>query len=694
VISSTSGLSNAENSYECDFLERDGKARIEMTMLGAPMITGFDGKSSWQQFGDWVAPASESMSELIADEYKHGLASLLNALDPTKTKVESVPRLSVQGKLCDGVKVTTSTGNTSTFYADPVSHLVLRSDYEGTDHELGIRELQSIEYSDYRKVGSSMEPFKIVRFSGKRKKTETIVKSIDANVVIDEKAFQMPPESEIAQLKNGPLTVPFEYSGNEIIIKGRLNNGAEQRFIVDTGASHTVIDKAAAASMGSKPISTFSVTSGTKGVPLAYTKIPSITIGDVTLHDVPTLVTDLSNIGEKPAGVIGANILRRFLVTIDYDERKLILSDPRHVTVAPKAVAIPTKPVFSGTAMIVKGQLNDKVPMNFFVDTGASFNHLPQTLAKPIYPGAILKVGSIYSIDGHEMGVGALKAKSLRIGSLNIPNVVFTIAPDNNPNLSGLFTASTMGILGNPIWSQFKTTIDYRNERLILEPRPGHDKYIALMRELEQIDRDYLKSKNDDEAFKAYEKLMAGAQVEQQKAVQALAASRMGDVYVRKYKASKDTKVFDLALSEFERAEKLANESRNRNVQGQVLAAWGLAYFDAERNYNEIASGQKLLLKALDKAPTDPTIFATFGTSLLRANKAVEAEKFFDRTLVLDPSNWHALWGKHKLYQDGKHVKEAALIVEQLQLYYPSFPEVVALAPPAVKQAQAKPKGH
>ena len=38
TISSISGISSAENSYECDILEKADKVRVEMTMLGTPMI--------------------------------------------------------------------------------------------------------------------------------------------------------------------------------------------------------------------------------------------------------------------------------------------------------------------------------------------------------------------------------------------------------------------------------------------------------------------------------------------------------------------------------------------------------------------------------------------------------------------------------------------------------------------------------
>jgi predicted aspartyl protease/Tfp pilus assembly protein PilF len=679
TISSTSSISAAANTYECDVLEKGEKVRVEMTMLGVPLIMGYDGKSSWTQFGDWVSLSPPSTTEMIADELRHGLPALADVVEPGST-VQVLPRQSVHNKPCDVFKVVTKEGKETTFFADPQTHLIVRAEYSGVDHELGVKTIQAIEYSDYKPVAGSVEPYHVRQFSGNKQKTETVIKSIDTEIAIDEKAFIMPPESEIARLKDGPIVLPFEYSGNEIVVKARINNGAEARFVVDTGASQSVLDKSAATALGPYPVSTFSITTGAKAVPLSYTKVSSLAIGDLTINDVPVLITDLSGIANHPAGLIGANILKRFLITIDFDEKKLILADPRNVTVPLGASVVPTAPVFGGTALVVKGRLEDKTTMNFLVDTGASFNNLPQSLAKPFYDGSVLPVGTIYGIDGQAISIGSLKLKSIKLGNLSIPGPVFTLAPDGTMGTGGLFSASALGILGNPIWSQFKTTIDYRNERLILESPPGRDKMASLVDQLNQIEQQYLRDKDVDAALKAYEKVMVSAQVDAQKGAEALAIARMAGCYADKFAASKEGRWLDMSARDFERANKVASESRDRSVEGQVLAQWALMYLNAPRSMNDITSGQSLLAKALQKAPMEPNIFAAFGTTLMRAGKKTEADKLLDRALVLDPSNWQALWAKYKLYGEQNRAQDQALVAAQLQHYYPTYPDVVALS--------------
>lgn len=678
TINSISGISSAENSYECDIIEKADKVRVEMTILGTPLIIAYDGKTSWQQNGDWIAPATATSTQQIADELKHGLAALTEALNP-KAVWQLLPKHLVQGKMCDGIKLVLD-GRTTTFFADPQTHLIVRAEYQGTDQELGLNSLQSIEYDDYRPVAGTVEPFKVIHSIGNRKKTETLTKSIDTNQAINDQTFAMPPESEVARLKDGPQVVPFEYSGNEIIVTARLN-GKDCKFIVDTGASQSVLDNAAAANLGSRPLSTFSITAGSQAVPLSYTTVPSLTIGDITFDNIPMLVTDLSHLGEKPSGLIGANILRRFLVTINYDDKTLTLADPRTARVTDSALTVPTKPVFGGTALIVEGRFDDKASINFLVDTGASFNNLPLSLAKLLHNGPVMPVGVISGIDGKRMSIGSLKVKTLRLANVKVSSPVFTVAPDRNPAHNGLFTSSAMGILGNPIWSQFKTTIDYRNEQLILEPRPGQEKFQSMLEQLENADNEYLRAKNTDEALKVFESILTRAKTVDQKAIVALAMSRIANCYADKYARTKESKWLELAAIEFEQASEVANETRLRGIEGQVLAQWALMYLSAPRNMGDTGTAQELLGKALQKAPLEPSLYAAFGIAMLRVGKTPEAEKLLDRALVLDPANWSALWAKYKLYREQKKTKEMSLVAEQLSHYYPGFPDVVAIAP-------------
>lgn len=677
-LSCISGISSASNTYDCEVLQKGDKLRMEMTVLGEPLVMGFDGKHGWTQCGDWTAPDGPIATSVISESITHGLPILSEALEPGK-RLEFLGRRQSCGKNCDVLKVTGRDGSATTFYADPQSHLILRAEYAAMDQETGNPATQALEYDDYRVVAGSPEPFHIVQYSSGKKKMETFVKSIDANIAIDDKAFAMPQESEVSRLKTGPVTLPFEYENEKIVILCRINNGPERRFIIDTGSSQSVVDKTYATEFGAKGSPTYSVTAGAKSIPMSYVALPSLSFGDISLNDVPVLVTDLSGVGSNVSGLIGANILKRFSVTLDYDNRTVTFSDPRNVSVPKGAYIVGASPAFGGNQMLVRGKLDDSQVLSFLLDTGTSFNNLPKSLAQKLYGDSILPTQTVSGLDGQSIQTGSVRLHSLKLGNAVVPFPVFRVVVNSPAKSSGLLNAGGLGILGNSVWSQFRTTIDYRNERLILESQPGRLKSAAFLEQIYAADRQYLRTKDGEAAIKTYQKIAASARSDGNKSIEALAIGRVAGSYGDRFTDTKDGKWLDEAGHLYEEANKLATEAHDRVVHGQVLAQWAMLYFNAPRSQDEVNAAQGMIAKAIQKAPLDPSILATFGTIMLRLGKKTEAQKFLDSALSIDPSNWQALWSKYKLCEDQGDKKLADGVAAQMAYYYPSFPEVAAI---------------
>jgi hypothetical protein len=681
----TSGISGAANSFECDIFGKGDKVRIETSVLGQPMVFGFDGKDSWTQFGDWVSKSTETTAKRIAEELRHGLDLLLKVSDPA-SKVTVAGRKTVQGRSCDVLQVTAEDGKPTTFYADEATHLVLRSEYAGTDPEQGVPALQAVEYYDYKSVAGTQLPFKTVEYSSGKKTSETVLESQQFGVALDDKVFEMPPESEVSRVKEGPVTLPFDYVANEIVVRARVNNNKDLKFILDTGASQSVLDKGIAGTFGPYSTSNFSITAGAKAVPLSYTTLQAVALGDITLNNIPVLITDLSSfakaMGERPAGLIGANILRRFLVTIDFRDKKVVFSDPKKVTVPKNAVIVPTSPSFGATALVVAGKLDGKHDFNFLVDTGAAFNNLPPPAAKPWLSVPVLPVGQVFGIDGHKVSIGAIRLKSLSLGSLSIKNPVFALAPESVAGgAGGLFAASSMGILGNPIWSRFRLTIDYRNERLMLEQRPEFVALEELTGELSRAEMSLLRTKNLEAAIGSYERIAGQARANGSRSGEALAIAYLAQAFLQKYKLTNDRQWLTLAVRKNEEAARLAALSRDDQMHARVLAGWAQVYMNAGFGQAELLSAQTLLTKAAALAPADPHVCAALAALSFRAPAlASVSEKLVDQALMLDPSNWEALWLKYKMFQGQGNRDGQQQVVAQLKRYYPDVPEVVALA--------------
>lgn len=679
-----SGVSGAANSLVCDIIGLGDKIRLETKLIGQTMILGFNGKDSWTQFGDWVNPSTETTVKRLSDEIRHGLNLLADLGDPHR-RFELAGRKPAQGKSCEVLMVYADDGKPSTFYADPVTHLVIRSEFMGVDHEQGVPALQSVEYFDYRPIAGTVTPYKSVEYTGQKKTSETVIDTVEIGLTVDDKLFEMPAESEVSRVKEGPVTIPFDFIANEIVVKVKIGS-TDYKLILDTGASQSVIDKSIASAIGSVSQSDFSITAGSKAVPLSYLTVPNLTIGDITLNNVPALITDLSSfakaLGERPAGLLGANILRRFLVTIDFRDKKLIFADPHKVSVPDGATVVKTSPVYGATALVIPGKLDDRLSLNFLVDTGASFSNLPQSAVKSLHSGPILPVGQIFGIDGKKQNIGSIRLDSLKLGSLLLKDQVFALSPEGASAAggTGLFTAGAMGILGTPVWSQFRMTIDYRNERLILEPLANRTKVIAVNAKLRVVERAFHRSGNVDQAIKACEEIVSEAHSKSESTVEAVGLAALAGYYMEKSTLTKNPIWLSLAGREYARASALAKQSNDKDVSGSVMAQWAGYYLANAKNATDLLSARSLLQQAVATAPTDSTVYACLGSLLLRVNNLEMAQKTLDQSLMLDPANWKALWSELGLYKTLNDNHMQRLVINQLKHYYPDAPQVLALA--------------
>lgn len=118
--------------------------------------------------------------------------------------------------------------------------------------------------------------------------------------------------------------VAFTYESPEVplIVVPVMVNGQPFRFILDTGASGTIVSKQVAKKLklarGGKAVAL-----GATGSSAVYlSTIDSLEIGGVKLEKLEVAIDDMKAIG-KADGIIGYNFLRAFRVTIDYKKQTI-----------------------------------------------------------------------------------------------------------------------------------------------------------------------------------------------------------------------------------------------------------------------------------------------------------------------------------------------------------------------------------
>lgn len=158
-------------------------------------------------------------------------------------------------------------------------------------------------------------------------------------------------------------TMPFELvSGFLVVVNGEIGNLHGLKFILDTGASHSLIDRRVADTLRLRRRSG-EVISFDRRISVEWTDIPELRVGPLRAEAIRIMVVKLaeySELAEHADGIIGLDLLsksRRF--SIDYDRRTVSFQleedgTPEHFPSV--CVVVP---------LVIQG-----VPVHLVVDTG------------------------------------------------------------------------------------------------------------------------------------------------------------------------------------------------------------------------------------------------------------------------------------------------------------------------------------
>ena len=129
--------------------------------------------------------------------------------------------------------------------------------------------------------------------------------------------------------------IELEKQSYHIVVDGRID-GAEITFIIDTGASRTIIDKCYAEMLikitntTEEPVATGL---NAEQIPVELFKIPIFMLGKVKFKNIHSLTADLTPInevyskltGKKIGGLIGCDFLLKHVKRINFKKKYLVL---------------------------------------------------------------------------------------------------------------------------------------------------------------------------------------------------------------------------------------------------------------------------------------------------------------------------------------------------------------------------------
>ncbi|MDQ6808653.1 MAG: retropepsin-like domain-containing protein [Verrucomicrobiota bacterium] len=136
----------------------------------------------------------------------------------------------------------------------------------------------------------------------------------------------------LAAGKSEPIgVIPFKLDGKLILVEASINHSAPVTLVVDSGASHSVLDPKFAEQL-SLTVEKAAPTTGTGAgdVAKSHASPVTITLGALTVDVPQPWVIDLSKVPIPSAakGLVGAELFKRYVVRMDPVQSTLSVFDP------------------------------------------------------------------------------------------------------------------------------------------------------------------------------------------------------------------------------------------------------------------------------------------------------------------------------------------------------------------------------
>ncbi|MFT3692087.1 MAG: aspartyl protease family protein [Kofleriaceae bacterium] len=336
--------------------------------------------------------------------------------------------------------------------------------------------VRTMKLSDYRTVNGVDVPYAIEDGTGDP--ADTLVVKIDkVEVDATPPPFVRPPDPKPDWTLAPNTVLPIEMYRNLPTTEVTIN-GKPGTFIIDTGAEVTVINMSRVAGLGLKTVGAGSIGGGGGDIGFAYIQDVGMTMPGVELQHQTVAAVPLDAMeplfGHPIDGILGYDFLSRFVVEIDYANKKMTLHDPATFQATGAGVPITLEDSTAhADAKIAAGTL--ALTGHFTVDTGyagevslnAPFvvaNDLLKAVPNTIEPPA----GSAMGVGGETKSVVGRLA-SVEIGGLTVARPITDFGKDA---VGAGADAETQGLLGSDLWKRFVVTFDYTHEKMYLVPGP------------------------------------------------------------------------------------------------------------------------------------------------------------------------------------------------------------------------------
>jgi predicted aspartyl protease len=278
------------------------------------------------------------------------------------------------------------------------------------------------------------------------------------------------------------IEIPFELQDNFIVVKVLFQGIFPLKFIIDTGAEHTILTKKEITNLLRVTYEHERTIVGTdmKFPIKAYiARKMRLDLENLTLvKDILVLEEDYFKLdqfaGLEIHGIIGAEVFKGYILKIDYLNKILTIFDPSvfkasdHKNYEELPIEVNRSKPYLHTKAQISGDTT--VSMKLLLDTGAGLALLLHTYSNPliVMPPKVLR-GSIGNGLGGEIEGYVGRIRSLDIGHSKLQSVISHFQELHAESDSN-YILNRNGLIGGDLLHRFTVIFDFSKEKLYLKP--------------------------------------------------------------------------------------------------------------------------------------------------------------------------------------------------------------------------------
>jgi hypothetical protein len=260
--------------------------------------------------------------------------------------------------------------------------------------------------------------------------------------------------------------IPFRWTPGQIEVQASFEGRPPIWCILDSGAEFSMLDEEVAKTLKIGPI----VRRGGR----ERIENAAVRIGSFPLPRQAFTLWALDNFRRQKRdirGVIGCELFERYVVTVDFQKRVVILNEPR--TYRPPAAARRVPITFAGRLPVIKTTLTvrgKQIPARLMIDTGASQALI---LRYPFATTHRFIGGGDETTTSETVATGRRPFITIAVEQLDLDRWTFKTPKTTaygSPAGAGGYT-STDGLLGNDVLQHFRVSFDYSRSQVVFEER-------------------------------------------------------------------------------------------------------------------------------------------------------------------------------------------------------------------------------